>query len=283
MVKPVKRREVVRYLMGRYSVGLRRACRCARMSRASYRYCSRKDPQIALRQRVRELAQARVRFGYRRIFMMLRREGWDVGKDRLYRVYREEGLGLRRKRPWRHASAVHREVRTPAGHRNDVWSMDFVHDQLSDGRRFRALTLIDVFTRECLEIEVGQNLGAEDVVRVLERLKYDRGVPGRMYCDNGSEFVSGLMDQWAYSNGVKIEFSRLGKPTDNAVIESFNGRFREECLNTHWFESLDDAKAKIDAWRWDYNEHRPHRSLEGLTPREFARRAMLAGAADSQS
>ena len=131
--------------------------------------------------------------------------------------------------------------------------------------------------------KLGQNLGAEDVVRVLERLKYDRGVPGRMYCDNGSEFVSGLMDQWAYSNGVKIEFSRLGKPTDNAVIESFNGRFREECLNTHWFESLDDAKAKIDAWRWDYNEHRPHRSLEGLTPREFARRAMLAGAADSQS
>jgi putative transposase len=161
--------------------------------------------------------------------------------------------------------------------------MDFVHDQLSDGRRFRALTVIDVFTRECLEIEAGQSLGADDVVRVLERLKYDRGVPGRMYCDNGSEFVSGLMDQWAYSNGVKIEFSRLGKPTDNAVIESFNGRFREECLNTHWFESLEDAKAKIDAWRWDYNEHRPHRSLEGLTPREFARRAMLTGAADSQS
>jgi putative transposase len=167
------------------------------MSRASYRYSSRKNPQIALRQRVRELAQARVRFGYRRIFMMLRREGWDVGKDRLYRVYREEGLGLRRKRPSRHASAVHREVRTPAGYRNDVWSMDFVHDQLSDGRRFRTLTLIDVFTRECLELEVGQNLRAEDVVRVLERLKYDRGVPGRVYCDNGSEFISGLMDQWA--------------------------------------------------------------------------------------
>lgn len=155
--------------------------------------------------------------------MMLQREGWDVGKDRLYRIYREEGLGLRRKRPWRHVSAVHREVRTPAAHCNDVWSMDFVHDQLSDGRRFRALTVIDVFTRECFEIEVGQSLEAEDVVRVLERLKYDRGVPGRMYCDNGSEFVSGLMDQWAYSNGVKIEFSRLCKPKDNAVIESFNG------------------------------------------------------------
>ena len=279
-MKPVKRREVVRYLMGRYSVGLRRACRCARMSRASYRYSSCKDPQIALRQRVRELAQARVRFGYRRIYMMLRREGWDLGKDKLYRIYREENLGLRRKRPWRHVTAVHREVRTPARRRNDVWSMDFVHDQLADGRKFRTLTVIDVFTRECLEIEVGQSLKAEDVVRVMERLKYDRGVPARIYCDNGSEFVSGQMDQWAYSNGVKIEFSRLGKPTDNATVESFNGRFREECLNTHWFESLDDARAKIDAWRWDYNEHRPHRSLEGLTPREFARRAMLTGAAD---
>jgi putative transposase len=116
-----------------------------------------------------------------------------------------------------------------------------------------------------------------------KNLKYSRGVPARIYCDNGSEFVSGQTDQWAYTNGVKIEFSRLGKPTDNAVIESFNGRFRDECLNTHWFESLEDAKMKIDAWRWDYNEHRPHRSLEGLTPREFARREILKRAADSQS
>lgn len=158
--------------------------------------------------------------------------------------------------------------------------MDFAHDQLADGRKFRTLTVIDVFTRECLEIEVGQSLKAEDVVRVLERLKYERGLPGRIYCDNGSEFVSGHMDQWAYVNGVKIKFSRLGKPTDNAVIESFNGRFREECLNAHWFESLDDAREKINAWRWDYNEHRPHRSLEGLTPREFAKRVMPQGVAD---
>lgn len=279
-MKPVKKREVVRYLMSRYGIGTRRACRCVPLRRSVYYYRSCKDPLTALRQRVRELAHARVRFGYRRIFLLLRREGWDVGKDRLYRIYREEGLGLRRKRPWRHVTAVHREIRTPAHHRNDVWSMDFVHDQLADGRKFRTLTVIDVFTRECLEIEVGQSLKAEDVVRVLERLKYERGVPGRIYCDNGSEFVSGHMDQWAYANGVKIEFSRLGKPTDNAVIESFNGRFREECLNAHWFESLDDAREKIDAWRWDYNEHRPHRSLEGLTPREFARRTMLQGAAD---
>jgi len=269
--------------MSRYSVGTRRACRCVPLRRSVFYYNSCRDPLTALRQRVREFAQARVRFGYRHIFMLLRREGWDVGKDRLYRVYREEGLGLRRKRPWRYVTAVHREVRTLAQHRNDVWSMDFVADQLSDGRRFRTLTVVDVFTRECLEIEVGQSLKAEDVVRVLERLKCARGVPGRIHCDNGSEIISGFTGHWAYATGVKLDFSRLGKPTDNAVIESFNGRFREECLNIYWFESLEDAREKIDAWRWDYNEHRPHRSLEGLTPREFASRAMLIGVADSQS
>ena len=282
-MKPVKRREVVRYLMNRYSVGLRRACRCARIGRSSYRYTSCRDPLNTLRQRVRELAHARVRFGYRRIFILLRREGWDLGRDRLYRVYRAEGLGLRRKRPWRHVSAVHREVRTPARQRNDAWSMDFVADQLADGRRFRALTIVDTFTRECLAIEIARSLKAEDVVRVLEHLKYERGLPAKIYCDNGPEFISGHTDQWAYVNGVILDFSRRGKPTDNAFIESFNRRLREECLNVHWFESLEDAQQKIDAWKWDYNEHRPHRSLEGLTPREFARRAMIKGAADSQS
>lgn len=190
VVKPVKKREVVRYLMCRYGVGTRRACRCVPLRRSVYYYGSCKDPLTALRQRVREFAHARVRFGYRRIYVLLKREGWEIGKDRLYRVYREEGLGLRGMRPWRHASAVHREVRTPAVKRNDVWSMDFMHDELADGRRSRTLTVIDVFTRECLDIEVGQSLKSEDVVRVMERLKYERGVPRRIYCDNGSEIVS---------------------------------------------------------------------------------------------
>ncbi len=161
--------------------------------------------------------------------------------------------------------------------------MDFVSDELADGRRFRALTVVDLYTRECLEIEIGQRLRSEHVVQALNRLKYERGLPKRIDCDNGSEFASGQMDLWAYTNGVKIDFSRRGKPTDNAIIESFNGWFREECLNTHWFDSLADAKAKIDAWRWDYNEHRPHRSLMGLTPREFARQTMQTGAANSPS
>ena len=228
---------------------------------------------------MREVAQARVRWGYRRLWIMMTREGWEVGKHRFYRVYCEEGLALRRKRPWRHATAVHREQRRPATARNDIWSMDFVADELTDGRRFRALTMIDLFTRECLEIMAGRHLRGHDVAAVLERLRFERGLPQRIYCDNGSEFVSAVMDLWAYTNGVALDFSRRGKPTDNAAIESFNGRFREECLNVHWFASIEDAQAKIDAWRWDYNEHHPHRALKGLSPREYARRVMATAAA----
>jgi putative transposase len=160
--------------------------------------------------------------------------------------------------------------------------MDFVADQLADGRRFRALTIIDVFTRECLAIEVGQSLGGQDVVAALERLRYARGLPQRIYCDNGTEVVSAAMDLWAYTHGVCLDFSRRGKPTDNATIESFNGRLREECLNVHWFASLEDAQQKVDAFRWDYNEHRPHRALAGLSPREYAQRVTMT-AADSPS
>jgi putative transposase len=148
---------------------------------------------------MRELAQTRVRFGYRRLRVLLLREGWDVGKERFYRVYTEEGLALRRKRPWRHATPVHREQRRPASMRNDIWSMDFVADECTDGRRFRALTLLDLFTRECLDIAVGRGLTGQDVVATLERLRFDRGLPQRIYCDNGSEFVGAAMDLWAYT------------------------------------------------------------------------------------
>lgn len=260
----------------------RRAVGAARFCLSSIRYQSYRDPLTALRQRMRELAQTRVRFGYRRLLVLLRREGWELGKKRCYRLYTEEGLALRRKRPWRHATAVHREQRRPATARNDIWSMDFVADQLADGRRFRALTVLDLFTRECLAIDVGQGLSGRDVVATLERLRFERGLPQRIYCDNGAEFVSAAMDLWAYTNGVILDFSRRGKPTDNAAIESFNGRFREECLNVHWFSSIDDAQQKIDAFRWDCNEHHPHRSLKGLSPREFAER-VLQNAADSLS
>lgn len=175
-------------------------------------------------------------------------EGWDLGKDRFYRVYSEEGLALRRKRPWRHATAVHREQRRPATARNDIWSMDFVADEFADGRRVRTLTVLVLFTRECLTIAVGRGLTGQDVARALEQLRFDRGLPQRIYCDNGTEFVSAAKDLWAYTNKVILDFSRRGKPTDNAAIESFSDRFRSACLNVHWFHSLDDATDKIEAW-----------------------------------
>jgi putative transposase len=213
--------------MGRYQVSERRATGTARFCLSSIQYESCRDALTALRQRLREIAQARVRFGYRRLLVLLRREGWAVGKKRIYRLYIEEGLALRRKRPWRHATAVHREQRRPAIARNDIWSMDFVADQLADGRRFRALTVLDLFTRECLAIDVGQGLSVRDVVATLERLRFERGLPQRIYCDNGTEFVSAAMDLWAYTNGVILDFSRRGKPTDNAAIESFNDGFEK--------------------------------------------------------
>jgi putative transposase len=268
--------------MGRYAVSAKKACQCVRLYRSAYYYRSHGDPLTALRQRMREISHARVRFGYRRIHMLLKREGWDVGKKRFY-AFTARKTRFARKRPWRHVSAAHREQRRPAGGPNDVWGMDFVADQLADGRTIRTLTIVDLFTRECLGIEVGFSLRADDVVTAMNHLKYDRGLPQRIARDNGSEFAGGQMDLWAYKNGVQLDFSRRGKPTDNAIVESFNGRFREECLNTHWFESIEDAKEKIDGWRWDYNERRPHRSLEGLTPREYAVRTKLAGVADSQS
>lgn len=153
---------------------------------------------------------------------------------------------------------------------NDIWSMDFVADALFDGRRLRTLPIVDHYTRECLAIDVGQSLKGGDVVRVLEQLRMTRGLPKTIKVDNGSEFISKVMDKWAYEHGVELDFSRPGKPTDNAKVESFNGRFREECLNAHWFLSLEDAKGKIEAWRRYYNEDRPHSAQGWMTPAEFA-------------
>jgi putative transposase len=203
--------------------------------------------------------------------VLLRREGWQVGKHLVYRLYKEEGLALKSKPQRRRRKAARtRQERFQPTAPNQAWSLDFVADQLQDGRRFRSLTIVDVFTRECVAIEVGQSLRGEDVVRTLNRLKHEGRAPKLLFCDNGSEFSSQAMDLWAYQNGAKIDFSRPGKPTDNAFIESFNGTFRDECLNVHWFESLTEAKQLIEAWRQEYNESRPHRALKDRTPSEFA-------------
>ncbi len=252
-----------------YRVSERRACSVVMLSRTVFHYVEHKRDDRAVRQRIREIAETRVRYGFDRIQVLLRREGWTDNHKRTYRIYKEEGLNLRSKRPRRSKAAAHRMERPHLAGPHECWSMDFVADQLFDGRRFRALTLVDNFSRECLEIEVGQSLKGFNVVDVMERIKQMRGiVPKRIQVDNGSEFISKVLDRWAYENGVTLDFSRPGKPTDNAFIESFNGSFRDECLNVNWFMSLDDAVEKIQAFKDDYNGFRPHSALCGLTPNE---------------
>jgi putative transposase len=240
------------------------------MNRGTYRYRSHKDPRTELRMRIREIAQARVRYGYRKILALLQREGWKVGRYLVYRLYQEEGMTLRQRLRGRRRVAVNRRERPKQNGPNQVWSLDFVADQLADGRRFRALTVVDVFTRDSLAIEVGQSIKGEDVVKVLNRIQAQRGGPKILFCDNGSEFSSQAMALWAYQNSVRIDFSRPGKPTDNAHVESFNGTFRRECLNAHWFMTLSEAKEITEAWRREYNESRPHGALGERTPSELA-------------
>jgi putative transposase len=255
-----------------YEVSERRACQVLGFPRASHRYQSVLDERAELRMRLRELATIRVRYGYRRLHILLQREGWRVNHKLVYRLYCEEGLQMRIKTPRRNKSCAVRGERSPARQSNETWSMDFMSDQLYSGRRFRLLTLVDNFSRESLAIQAGQRLTGDDVVQILEQVTQQRGAhPETIRVDNGPEFISKSLDWWAYWNRVKLDFSRPGKPTDNAFIESFNGRLRQECLNQHWFLSLEDAQEKLDSWRKDYNERRPHSALGNRTPQEFAK------------
>lgn len=252
-----------------WDVGISRACRVITIDRKVYRYQSRRYDQAPLRARIREIAHTRIRYGCKRIYILLRREGWVVNHKRVHRLYCLEQLNLRYRKPRRHKSSSQRLVRLPAQRINQYWSMDFVCDQLFNGQRIRFLTVVDIFSRECLAIEIGQRLTGEDVVNVMRKITKERNKPEQLFLDNGSEFVSKALDKWAYENQVALAFSRPGKPTDNAFIESFNGSFRDECLNVHWFLSLDDAKQKTENWRQDYNLQRPHSALNYLTPNEF--------------
>lgn len=263
-------KKIVDYVVQTHSYSQRRACRLTQQHRSTQRRPSTRDPKTALRQRMREIAATRVRYGYRRVHITLKREGWQVGKNTVYTVYREEGLCLRSKRPRRRKMAVHREGRCQPRRPNQAWSMDFVHDNLANGSKLRLLTVIDVFTRESLAIEIGARLRGEHVASVLNRLVYLRGKPETVFCDNGAEFTGQIVDLWAYTHKVSMDFSRPGTPTDNAHIESFNGTLRDEFLNVNWFQSIDEAKELCEAWRRDYNESRPHMAHNGKTPAEFA-------------
>ena len=263
----MRKRVLAKFLCSSFQVSERRVCKLLEFPRSVYYYRSRADPQTELRVRLKDLAAARVRYGYERLHTLLVREGWQINLKRVYRLYREEGLSLRLKTKKKRISERRVPLSRPSAP-DECWSMDFVADRLADGRPFRLLTLVDNFSRVSPAIECDFSLNGQRVVAVLERFK-ETGLPQTIKVDNGSEFISKVLDAWAHRNGVTLEFSRPGKPTDNAFIESFNGRLRQECLNQNWFTSLAEARQTVEAWRHDYNEYRPHSSLDQKTPSEF--------------
>ena len=278
MVTPAARREAVSWIRDRCGLSERRACRLANTHRSSVRYRrSERRRDEELKERLALLARRYPRYGYRMLHRKLRQAGEIVNHKRVYRLYTEERLAVQRKKR-RQVAQANRRPRIVPMQANEQWSMDFMRDTLADGRTFRLLNIIDDATRVCPAIEVDTSLPATRVVRVLDGLAEERGLPKRIVVDNGPEFRSRVLDQWAYEHGVELVFIRPGKPTENCFIESFNGRVRDECLNVHWFTTIPDAKWVVEDWRVEYNSERPHSSLGNLTPEEFAERSALRSA-----
>jgi putative transposase len=267
VVTTSKRREVVKAFKSR-GHSERRACALVGLHRSTSRYASVRVDDKRLVERLHELAADKPRYGYQMLHTLLRREGWAVNKKRVYRLYRASGLTVRRR--GRRKLRLVRIVRPMAVSRpNERWSMDFVHDYLADGRRFRTLNIVDAFTRECLAIEVDFSLPSARVVRVLDKLLWEYGLPETIRVDNGPEFISKALDLWAAQHAVTLDFIQPGKPMQNGHVESFNGRFRDECLSQQHFPTLARARAEIEIWRVHYNCERPHSSLDARTPKEF--------------
>jgi putative transposase len=266
----VRKRALAGWIRDVFDLSRSRACGLIQLQRSSYYYREHPRDNRVLTVRLKELAAVRVRYGYRRLTILLRREGWVVNAKRVYRIYRQENLGVRTKTRKKRRS----QLRVPLGAAtgpNQRWSMDFMTDRLADRRAFRVLTVVDQFSRECPLLEAGLSLTGAKVVDCLERLALFRGLPQSITVDNGAEFCSRALDAWAYRNGVKLDFIRPGKPVENGFIESFNGKLRDECLNTELFFTLEDARQKLECWRKDYNEQRPHSALGGLPPMEHLR------------
>jgi len=280
-VKPAAMRQAVGFLQTDFEMSERRACGVLEFCRSSAQYQSRREDPAELVAKLRELATQRPRWGYRRLHVLLHREGHQLNHKLVFRLYRSEGLAVRRKKRKRIAATL-RVVPPPPTRARQQWTMDFTQDSLSTGRQFRTLNLIDAFTRECLLIEADHSLTGPRVVRALERLKELYGKPEVIRIDNGTEFTSSAVDAWAYANQVRLDFITKGKPTENGHIESFNGKFRDECLSENWFISLDDARRKVEEYRVDYNEVRPHSSLDNKTPNEFARSLTGLASASAQ-
>lgn len=258
----------VSYVREAHGYSERRACTLLCMNRRTYRRVQPEDADAALRVRMRELAEIRRRFGAARLHILLRREGLVTNHKRTERVYREECLSLRLKK--RNKRPSHLRVIQPGPSRPDeLWAMDFMSDALLNGRRIRVLTVVDLWDRTSPALEADISLTGHRVVRVLEMLRLQGRKPQALRVDNGPEFTGKALDAWAHEHGVRLEFTRPGKPMDNGHIESFNGKVRDECLNQNAFVSLADARDSLERWRWDYNRERPHSSLGWMTPEEY--------------
>jgi len=269
VVTPAARKEAVEFACSNFPLSLRRACGLMQIQMSSYYYRHQPRADEALRAALKEAAAKRRRWGYRMLAEVLRRKGFEDNLKRIHRVYCEEKLQVKVRRR-RKTARWRGEKPLPAGRPNERWSMDFMSDQLADGRKIRLFNVVDDFTRECLAIEVDTSLSGWRVTRVLDRLVARHGHPKRLVMDNGPEFTGKVLDRWAYEHRVDLAFIEPGKPVQNAYVESFNGTCRNECLNEHWFVSLGDARSTLEAWRIDYNTERPHSSLGGRTPGEFA-------------
>lgn len=253
----------------RFGLSQRRVCRLLTLDRNTLRYGSRRQDDAALQTRIREIAEAKRRYGCPRIYVRLRREGWPVNHKKVERLYyRDEGLSLQRRRR-KKAAAVPRVALPKPTQPGRCYAMDFVHDRLANGRRFKCLTMTDLCSKEVPVIEVDVSIGGARVCRILDRLFLTRPLPETLMLDNGPEFAGTALDAWAAQHGVHLHFIQPGKPVQNAFIESFNGKFRDECLNEHWFLTLQEAQLVIEAWRREYNEERTHSAIGDLTPMEF--------------
>ena len=262
-------RRDVALLMAEHRLSERHACRLLELDRSTYRYEARPDGNRQLREALVALARQKPRYGYRRLWAILTRRNWEVNVKRIYRLYRQEGLMVRRLK--RKRVTRDRSVETLLSAPNQEWALDFVSDAVASGRGFRALTVVDSYTRECPVIEVGSGICSWQVTRTLERIIAVRGKPKSLRCDNGPEFTSRHFLAWCEEQGITVIHIQPGKPMQNGHVESFNGRFRDECLNANWFVNLADAKRKIESWRIEYNAERPHSSLAYRTPEEFAK------------
>ena len=271
MVDPASKKSVINHLKTGFAVSERRSCQLVGLSRSGFRYQAKVKDEQRPRLRLKELASQYPRYGYLLLHNLLKAEGLVINKKRTYRLYTEENLQVRTKK--RKKLTRPRVVMDTPLKADERWSMDFVSDQLSNGRRFRVLNIVDDFSREMIGQLVSVSISGQQVARFLNELIEQRGKPKNLVCDNGPEFTSKAMFFWSEDSGVKLSLIQPGKPTQNAFVESLNGKFRDGCLNQHWFRSLEEAKKQIEQWRYHYNHERPHSSLNYMTPVAFAKRA----------